>query len=68
MTLAGLIVADFSSLNVGGLGHELDAHGRMLYRLDYLIGYIFDAENRALHCTVQALGKVIGTLSLELRF
>ena len=66
VTLAGLIVADFSSLDLD-IHNEERLNNRMLYKLNYLVEFIF-ATNGALHFTVQAHGRVIGELSLQLRF
>ncbi|KAJ5976713.1 actin-like ATPase domain-containing protein [Penicillium viridicatum] len=67
VTLAGLIVADFSGLDLD-IHNEERLNNRMLYKLNYLVEFIFDATNGALHFTVQAHGRVIGELSLQLRF
>ncbi|CAI7630130.1 unnamed protein product [Penicillium glandicola] len=68
ITLAGLIAADFSSLDLTQVNRRKDPHMRMLYRLDYLVTFIFDVENGTLRFTVEALGEVIGRMSLELCF
>ncbi|KAJ5509810.1 actin-like ATPase domain-containing protein [Penicillium freii] len=67
VTLAGLIVVDFSGLDLD-IHNEERLNNRMLYKLNYLVEFIFDATNGALHFTVQAHGRVIGELSLQLRF
>lgn len=67
VTLAGLIVADFSGLDLD-IHNEERLNNRMLYKLNYLVEFIFDATNGALHFTVQAHGRVIGEVSLQLRF
>lgn len=67
MTLAGLIVADFSGLDLD-IHNEEGLSDQMLYKLDYLVEFIFDAKNGALHFTVQAHARVIGEMSLQLRF
>lgn len=67
MTLAGFIVANFSGLDLD-IHSEEGLSNRVLYKLDYLVEFIFDAKNGAVHFTVQAHGRVIGGTSLQLRF
>ncbi|CAI7585778.1 unnamed protein product [Penicillium discolor] len=67
VTLAGLIVADFSGLDLD-IHNEEGLSDQMLYKLDYLVEFIFDAKNGALRFTVQAHARVIGEMSLQLRF
>ncbi|KAJ5154781.1 actin-like ATPase domain-containing protein [Penicillium coprophilum] len=68
LTVVGYIFADFSTLDLEACCHEWNPNARTVYRLNYSVGFNFDAENRALRFTVEALQVVIGTASIGLDF